>query len=125
VDDEAFIREVTRRTLETHGYRVLTAKEGREALAIFAQYPGEIRAVLTDLMMPGMNGAAMIEALLALDPQVRIIAVTGQPGNGELAGVNLATVQAILPKPYKVEKLLHTLAEVLVAESKPRNEPEA
>jgi len=56
VDDEAAIREIAKGTLENFGYRVLTASDGAEALALYAEHKGEIAVVLTDMMMPLMNG---------------------------------------------------------------------
>src|SRR5262249_14270879 len=55
VDDEGHIREITRRQLEAYGYRVLTARDGDEALARYTEHQQEIHAVLTDLMMPGLG----------------------------------------------------------------------
>jgi PAS domain S-box-containing protein len=112
VDDEAFIRDITRKNLQAHGYRVITAREGGEALALYTRYRGEVRAVLTDMMMPGMDGAATIRELRQLDPQVRIIAVSGQ-GVLDENGKGPAGADAFLAKPYKVEKLLATLHQVI------------
>ena len=75
VDDEAAVREVMQRTLEKHGYRVLTAAEGAEALALFAQHRAEIKAVITDMMMPGMDGPTLVRALAAIGP------ATAHPGH--------------------------------------------
>ena len=110
VDDELFIREITRKNLEIHGYRVLTARDGAEAVRFYAQHREEIRAVLTDMMMPGMDGAATIRALREMNPAVSIIAVSGLTASKD------ADVQAFLPKPFKAESLLRTLGEVLRAE---------
>src|SRR2546422_6496534 len=77
VDDEATIREITKATLEAHGYRIVTAADGAEALALYAQHRDQIRLVLTDMMMPVMDGPATIRALRNLDPQIPIIAASG------------------------------------------------
>jgi len=113
VDDEESIREITRGTLETFGYTVVTAGDGTEALAIYADKKNEIAAVLTDMVMPFMDGPATIRALQRMNPEVRIIAASGL-GTGQRAGEGvLEGVTVFLNKPYTAEKLLKTLAQVL------------
>ena len=113
VDDEESIREITRGTLETFGYTVLTASDGTEALALYADKKHQIAAVLTDMVMPFMDGPATIRALQRMNPNVRIIAASGL-GTGHRAGEGtLEGVSVFLNKPYTAEKLLKTLAEVL------------
>jgi two-component system cell cycle sensor histidine kinase/response regulator CckA len=113
VDDEEAIREITRGTLETFGYKVLTAADGTEAVALYAANRDEVRVVLTDMMMPFMDGPATIRALQKLNPQVRIIAASGLAANEKAAEAASAGVKTFLPKPFTAEKLLLTLAEVL------------
>ncbi len=113
VDDEESIREITHGTLETFGYKVLTASDGTEALAIYADRKNEIAVVLTDMVMPFMDGPATIRALQQMNPHVRIIAASGL-GAGQRAGEGtLDGVAVFLNKPYTAEKLLKTLAQVL------------
>lgn len=113
VDDEESIREITRSTLETFGYSVLTAADGTEALALYADKKNEIAAVLTDMVMPFMDGPATIRALQRMNSRVRIIAASGL-GAGQRAGEGaLEGVSVFLTKPYTAEKLLKTLARVL------------
>lgn len=113
VDDEDSIREITRGTLETFGYRVVTASDGTEALALYADKKNEIAVVLTDMVMPFMDGLATIRALQRMNPEVRIIAASGL-GTGQRAGEGaLEGVAVFLNKPYTAEKLLRTLAKVL------------
>jgi PAS domain S-box-containing protein len=113
VDDEDSIREITRGTLETFGYNVLTASDGTEALALYADKKNEIAVVLTDMVMPFMDGPATIRALQRMNPKVKIIAASGlgtglRAGEGPLEGVSV-----FLNKPYTAERLLKTLAGVL------------
>ena len=112
VDDEIAIREITRGTLEAFGYRALTACDGTEAVALYAQHKDEIKLVLTDLMMPYMDGPVTIRALQKLNPHVKIIASSGLAENAKMAQVN-GGVRRFLPKPYTAEKLLTTLNELL------------
>jgi len=108
VDDEIAIREIAKGTLEAYGYRALTASDGTEAVALYALHKNEIKVVLTDIMMPYMDGPATIRALQKLNPNVRIIASSGLAENSKIEGV-----KGFLPKPYTAERLLNTLAEVL------------
>src|SRR5215510_4041338 len=114
VDDENSIREITRGTLETFGYSVVTAADGTEALAIYADRKNEIAVVLTDMVMPFMDGPATVRALQRMNPDVKIIAASGlaaghKPGEGALEGVKI-----FLTKPYTAEKLLKALAQLLM-----------
>jgi PAS domain S-box-containing protein len=113
VDDEQAIREITKTTLEAFNYRTITANDGAQAVALFARHSGEVKAVLTDMMMPVMDGAALTAALRSLDPQIKIIASSGHYAEGKMTEAANAGVNAFLPKPYTAEKLLKTLAEVL------------
>ena len=109
VDDEENIRQITSATLEKFGYRTLTASDGTEALAIYAQNTREIAVVLTDMAMPFMDGAATIRALRRLNPNLPIIAASGLPPTE----INSLNVNAFLSKPYTAEKLLTALSEII------------
>lgn len=113
VDDEESIREITRGTLETFGYRVVLANDGTEALAVYAEHRGEIRVVLTDMMMPFMDGPSTIRALRKLNPEVKIIAASGLAANEKVTEAASLGVQTFLPKPYTAERLLVALSELL------------
>jgi PAS domain S-box-containing protein len=113
VDDEEAIREITRSTLETFGYRVLTASDGTEALALYADRKSEIDVVLTDMVMPFMDGPATIRALQRMNPGVRIIAASGLTMGLRAGEASLEGVSVFLNKPYTAEKVLKALAHVL------------
>jgi PAS domain S-box-containing protein len=113
VDDETPILATTQQTLESFGYRVMTAQDGAEAVAIYAQHRGTIAAVITDMVMPIMDGIATINALMRVNPQVLVIAASGLYSNGRVAKAAGAGVKHFLPKPYTAETLLVTLREVL------------
>ena len=82
VDDEMPILTITKQTLSANGYRVLTASDGAEAVATYVQNKDEIAAVLTDMMMPIMDGAALIHALNKVNPDVKIVAASGLTSRG-------------------------------------------
>ena len=113
VDDEESIREITRSTLETFGYRVLTANDGTEAIALYADRKNEVAVVLTDMMMPFMDGPATIRALQKMDRGVKIIAASGLTAGHKAGEASLEGVAMFLGKPYTAEKLLLALAKIL------------
>ena len=116
VDDEPSVREVTARTLVRHGYRVIVAANGAEALGRFAQHRGEIALVLTDMMMPVMDGPATILALRTMAPDVRIVAASGLASRGARgSAMHIDGAQAVIAKPFAVDVLLATLRRVLDA----------
>jgi len=119
VDDEAAILEVTRLTLNAHGYQVEVATNGAEAVAVFAQNLNRIDLVLTDMMMPVMDGPATIHAVRRLRPGVPIIAASGVSQNNQTARSVGEGVQHFLSKPYTADELLRKLAEVLARDSAP------
>jgi PAS domain S-box-containing protein len=113
VDDEKPILQVARALLEGHGYRILTAEDATEALALFAMRKDEIKLVLTDLAMPLMDGVSLIRTLKKMKPDVRVIASTARGGLKQHAELESLQVSQCLIKPYNKQKLLKTLQEVL------------
>ena len=116
VDDEESITQITKGTLETFGYRVVTASDGTEAVAVYAQNRDEVACVITDMMMPFMDGPATIRALQKMNPRVKIIAASGLGGQDKAAEAASVGVQLFLPKPYTAEKLLKSLARIIRGE---------
>jgi PAS domain S-box-containing protein len=111
VDDERAFQEISKAIFSQYGYRVLTASDGAEALAIFAQHKGEIDVVVTDMMMPFLDGQATIRALQHMDPGIRIIAASGLAENEVIA--QRFNNAVFLPKPFTTERLLCTVDQVL------------
>ncbi|MCR4375267.1 MAG: ATP-binding protein, partial [Acidobacteria bacterium] len=114
IDDEAAVREVTRRTLEAHGYRVLLAAGGAEGVAAYARHQLEIAVVITDMMMPLMDGAATMAALRGINPDVRIIAASGLPEDAHVKEAGEAGAAHFLAKPFTAETLLGVLQQALL-----------
>jgi PAS domain S-box-containing protein len=113
VDDEISILTITSQTLEAFGYKTMTANDGAEAIAIYAQHRNKIAVVLTDMAMPVMDGPATIRALLKVNPAAKIIAATGLKTEGSEAKALNAGVKHFLSKPYTASTLLKTLRTVL------------
>lgn len=113
VDDEPAIRETTRQALEAHGYRVLEATDGADAIAMCAQHANTTRVAVIDLMMPVMDGVAAMQILQRLAPQVRIIAASGLAATREVRQAMSSGAREFLSKPYTASTLLHAIARVL------------
>ncbi|MGH7994878.1 MAG: PAS domain-containing hybrid sensor histidine kinase/response regulator [Opitutaceae bacterium] len=113
VDDEPAIRSVTQRALESFGYRVLTASDGEEAIALFRERAGEVAAVVTDMMMPGLDGAATIQGILAVNPAARIIATSGLNDSDRVGRATGLGVRDFLGKPFAAPALIKMVREVL------------
>jgi signal transduction histidine kinase/CheY-like chemotaxis protein len=113
VDDEISVRVITQQTLEAFGYRVLVAGNGAEAVAVFAEHAKDIAVVITDMMMPIMDGSALIHALMKLNPGIRVIAASGLVANGSAFKAASSGVKYFLPKPYTAQTLLDTLQRSL------------
>jgi two-component system cell cycle sensor histidine kinase/response regulator CckA len=114
VDDEDQIRDITSSALKTHGYSVLTASNGMEAITLYEQNREEIKLVLMDMMMPVMDGLVGIQELRKINPELKIIAASGLTEKDKLTRA-AGTVNAFLPKPYTTGRLLITIHEVLGA----------
>lgn len=113
IDDEAAVRTITQQTLEAFGYRVLLAEDGAEALSIYVQHRDEIAVVLTDMMMPVIDGYSTIQALMRINSQVEIIAASGLASHDMVSKAMSAGVKHFIPKPYSAETMLQALAEAL------------
>lgn len=106
VDDEASVLSMTKETLENYGYRVVTARDGTEAVAAFTAHRQSIKLVLTDMLMPFMDGPATIRVLRKLEPNIKIIAASGLMDQDKVRDATGMDNLAFLLKPYTTEKLL-------------------
>ncbi|HKM46860.1 MAG TPA: response regulator [Terriglobales bacterium] len=119
VEDETHLRRLARQYLETQGYKVLEAEDGAAALQIVDGYRGTIDLLLTDVVMPGMNGRELATNIVKLLPDMRVLYMSGYSENavghdGTLdAGVNL------LQKPFSLPALRDRVREVLDSERNP------
>jgi len=82
-------------------------------VAVYAQHQDDIAIVLTDMMMPVMEGAAAIMILMQINPAIKIIAASGLNANGEVAKVSSLAVKHFLTKPYTAGTLLKTMRAIL------------
>lgn len=112
VDDEEMIRKMVSTTLEDYNYQSITASDGSEAVAFYAQRKNEIKLVILDLMMPIMDGKACIKTLRKIDSKVKIIATSGLAQKKNRIDV-INSVNAFLTKPFSTQKLLATIQSTL------------
>jgi PAS domain S-box-containing protein len=113
IDDEPDVREVVQALLESSGYRVLLAADGVEGIALYLQHRPIISAVVTDMIMPAMQGGQVVKELRAIDPEVRIVAMSGVLGNKADMREEPGRF-ALLQKPMTGSSLLQALQRVLV-----------
>lgn len=113
VDDEVFIREVTKSSLEAYNYSVVTACDGLEAVEVYAQHQLDIRLVIMDLMMPSLDGATAVRILQKINPEVKVIAVSGLPPDQKDYSSPYSGFRRFLPKPHSIEELITAVHETL------------
>lgn len=109
VDDEENMRGATEATLRQFGYTTLTASDGAEALAVYADRRDEISAVITDIAMPNLDGPALVRKLKELDPQIKLIAMSGLLDEEQTAELRALGIRNFLLKPFTAETLLKTV----------------
>jgi two-component system cell cycle sensor histidine kinase/response regulator CckA len=112
-DDDEVVLQVATRVLARHGFSILTARDGVEALSLIESRPGDIAAVVLDLVMPRMNGADALIEIRKLRPDLPVILSTGYSAAD--AAVRLAglAADAFVQKPYRREQLVAALRRVL------------
>lgn len=111
-DDEPSVLETVKMILNLQGYRVITANDGAEAVNVYSRSKDMVNAVLLDMVMPVMDGYITIKALREINPNVKIIAMSGF-ARRDSDEKSVRDAQAFLKKPYKADELLKTLQKVL------------
>lgn len=112
VDDEPAIREITKTSLENYNYQAITASDGIEAIALYVENRPQISLVLTDMVMPVMDGMTTIRTLKKINPDVKIVAVSGLPTSDIIKNAQDIGIKAFLSKPYTANQLLQTISAV-------------
>jgi PAS domain S-box-containing protein len=113
VDDEPVIREVFLSMLKRFGYRVFAAPDGKTALEVYAHRRHEIAVVLVDVMMPGLDGFAMIRRLREINHEVKVIVISGMLENDCFSADNELADVPLIRKPVMADALLSTVGELL------------
>ena len=113
VDDEDEIVKVSKALLEVIGYRVITAGSGQEALLVYEQRRDEIDIVLLDMIMPGMNGAQVYEQLKMINPEVRVLLLSGYNRDREASSLLAGQCDGFIQKPFKIQDLSLSIRQAL------------
>jgi PAS domain S-box-containing protein len=117
VEDADALRKLTHMLLEQHGYRVLVAANGAAALQLVEEKPESINLLLTDVIMPGLNGRALAERLLLRQPGLKVLYMSGYTDDAIVDHGVLGAGTHLLHKPFSEDNLIHKVREVLDAES--------
>jgi two-component system cell cycle sensor histidine kinase/response regulator CckA len=120
VEDDDAVRRVTRRMLEGFGYAVLDAAGSRDALDLARDHIGTINLLLTDVIMPGMNGRELVEAVLKLRPGLRVVYASGYTDDVALLSQLRSQALFFLQKPFNSEALSRMVRSALDAEESER-----
>lgn len=113
VEDDSAVRRAARRMLEKVGFSVIEAQDGEEGLSVASGYDGEIAVVVTDLMMPKMNGGDFARALAASRPGSRIVFTSGYTDDAVLRKRLVASTHTFVQKPFTGDQLVRTITSVL------------
>jgi PAS domain S-box-containing protein len=113
VEDEETVRRIAERVLSRGGYDVLTAGEGAEAMALSRQHAGTIQVLVTDLVMPRMNGSDLARRLMAERPGIRVLFISGYDRDAARTAGPLEPGTDFIEKPFSPEVLLERVARLL------------
>jgi two-component system cell cycle sensor histidine kinase/response regulator CckA len=113
VEDEEAVRGLTSRILEKQGYRVIPAQHGREAMEIATREEARIDLVLTDVVMPGMNGRGLVERLTGIRPRIKSLYMSGYTDDDIIRRGFIEPSKSFLQKPFTSDSLLQTVRKVL------------
>jgi len=117
VDDEEVVTSLIHAALQTSNYNVLTAKDGTEAVAVFAEHKDSISAVLLDMLMPHMDGAATLKVIHKMDPSAKVMMMSGTLTDDHGAEVSSGNGVPFLQKPFTIEQLLKRVAGLIYGEA--------
>lgn len=113
VDDEEAILDVNREILQALGYTVMLARNGNEAVDVYQNHPGAIDLVLLDMIMPGMSGEETYTMLKTLNPEIKVILLSGYSIDGQAKKILESGCHAFIQKPFKIATLSGKIREIL------------
>jgi len=119
VEDQEAVRSLAKAALRQHGYQVLEALDGADAIAVAKRYSGEIHLLLTDVVMPGMNGKELSERLIVMRPGLKVLFVSGYTANVIAHGGVIDHDIAYMGKPFSPDGLAAKVRKVLADPAKP------
>jgi CheY-like chemotaxis protein len=113
VDDEDFVTLLAQRVLADEGYRVVTAKDGFQAIELYRKLGEQIALIILDFTMPVMDGSDVFAELLEINPQVPVVLSSGFAEQERLRGMLAKGLRGFIPKPYTQQKLLTQIRSTL------------
>ena len=113
VDDDALVRRSVAGAIRSLGYDTIEAEGGAEALEVYRERRADLRAVVLDMVMPGMNGRATLAAMREVDPSVPVLLMSGHAMNEEIQSLLDSGARGFLSKPYSVSSLARSLADAI------------
>jgi two-component system, cell cycle sensor histidine kinase and response regulator CckA len=112
-DDEESVRTLAGHILRRHGYTVMEASNGREALEMVEKHEGSLEMLVSDVQMPVMGGRELAEALLKLRPGIKVLLLSGYTDDGLVRNGVIRQQYAFLPKPFTPNELVRCVRQIL------------
>ena len=113
VDDEADLRDMAKRIFEKRGFRVVLADTGQHAIEIFEQYAKEIRLVILDMILPGIDGTHVYDRIREISSESKIILTSGYTSNPPFQELLENNNESFIPKPWDLSKLIEEAEQIL------------
>ena len=113
VDDEDMILDVGERMLGKLGYKVFTARDGKEAIAVFQKYPDKIDAIILDMIMPNMGGGETFDRIKKIKPDIKVLLSSGYSINGQATEILNRGCNGFIQKPFNLQNLSRNLRSIL------------
>ena len=115
VDDEAMILDVGKRMLGKLGYKVFTARDGKEAIEVFQKYPDKIDVIILDMIMPKMGGGETFDRIKKMKPDIKVLLSSGYSINGQATEILNRGCNGFIQKPFNLQNLSQNLRSILEA----------
>ena len=113
VEDESIVLDVSREWLEAMGYRVLTARDGKEAIEIYKNNRDKIDLVILDMVMPRMGGGEAYDKMKEISPNVKVLLSSGYSVEGQAKEILARGCDALIQKPFRMRELVQKMRGVL------------
>jgi len=117
VDDEPEIVQIIATVLKQNGWTVLTAADGLEGVAAFLNYSGQIKALVTDMVMPNLDGLGLIRSIRKLAPDLPILVSSGYSNDQSWEALSELRVESFLKKPFSARQLIAEVVSLLYEKS--------
>jgi two-component system cell cycle sensor histidine kinase/response regulator CckA len=113
IDDESMIVDVAQRMLERLGYKVFTARDGKEAIDVFLKHPEEIDVIILDMIMPKMSGGETFDRIKKIKPDIKVLLSSGYSINGQASEILNRGCNGFIQKPFNLQNLSKSLRTIL------------